>query len=202
MRVRYVGIAALFALVIWVALKAPIPGMMLEPLQPSPAVPTSQNESIGPAPPGQATVGVPNFQQTLADNKQMDLANSYNAITEDPKMHAMRQAILEAAQQADAFPCSAKNRNRLAEAVKDFWDYNRTRVGQPPTETMMVNGHVVDAGGYLNRDASDAAKAAMLAGVVHTTSTGQMLIPDPYAPVGPSLRSASEGGRFVCDKPN
>jgi hypothetical protein len=66
MRARNIGIAALFLLVIFVAFKTPIPGMKMEPVQPSPAVPTNPDGSIAPTPPGSEPVGVPTFEHAVA----------------------------------------------------------------------------------------------------------------------------------------
>lgn len=182
MRMRYLLIVvAALGLVVWVSLRMPIPGIKMQPVQPNPTIHT--------------------FQQAVAEHKQMDLAASYGAMSEDPKLHAMRKAVLEAAQ-VDAFPCSARWRGRLAEALRDFSDFYRDRVGQPPLETRVIDGRAVDASGYLNQETNQVLQAAMLAGVVHRTTTGYIEVPDPEAPVGPALRSASVGDRFVCDNPS
>jgi len=202
MRLRYVAIAALFLFVIWVAWKAPIPGMKMEPVQPLPAVPMSQNEEIGPAPPGTTATGVRTFQQVMADRKELELAASYNAIPQDPKKHAMLQEVVDAAQQVEAFPCSAKNRHRLAEAVAVMGNFNRDQVGKPETATMMVNGHPVATGDPLAGQANDILWAALRAGVVNRTHTGYMEVPDPLAPVPPTENLVGKSAKFFCEKPN
>jgi len=202
MSLRHLGIAALFLLVIGVATQIPIPGMKMVPMQPMPAPPTSQNESIGPAPPGTPVTGVRTFQQVIQDRKELELAESYNAIPVDPKRHAMLQEVVDAAQQVDAFPCSAKNRHRLAEAVAVMGNFNRDQVGKPETATMMVNGHPVAAGDPLAGQANDILWAALSAGVVGRTPTGYMTVPDPYAPVDTADRAIGRGAKFFCDKPH
>ena len=124
-----------------------------------PAVPTSRYEEIGPAPPGTPVTDVRTFQQVMADRPALERAESYNAIPIDPKRHAMLQEVVDAAQQVEAFPCSAKNRHRLAEAVAAMGNFNRDQVGKPETATMMVNGHPVAAGDPLAGQANDIWRA-------------------------------------------
>ena len=143
-----------------------------------------------------------NLQQVIQDRKELELAESYNAIPVDPKRHAMLQEVVDAAQQVDAFPCSAKNRHRLAEAVAVMGNFNRDQVGKPETATMMVNGHPVAAGDPLAGQANDILWAALSAGVVGRTPTGYMTVPDPYAPVDTADRAIGRGAKFFCDKPN
>ncbi len=138
----------------------------------------------------------------MAARPALERAASYNAIPIDPKRHAMLQEVVDAAQQVEAFPCSAKNRHRLAEAVAVMGNFNRDNVGKPEAATMMVNGHAVAAGDPLAGQANDIWRAALMAGVVNRTHTGYMVVPDPYAPVGPTQRTAGENARFVCDNPS
>jgi hypothetical protein len=200
MRLRYVAVAALFALVIWVAWKAPIPGMKLEPMQPLPAVPTKPDGSIAPTPPGSEPTGVPTFQQAVAQMKAMEHA-TYQIVSEDPKMHAMRQAIRDTAPNGEAFPCSADNRHHLAEAVAAYGNFIRDHVHDRPTETMLVNGQSASATGYLDQDVNKITMDADIAGVVHRTNTGYYDVPAADA-IGPASRLAMHGARFVCGDPS
>jgi hypothetical protein len=202
MRLRHFGIAALFLFVVWAAWKAPIPGMKMEPTQPAPAPPTLRNVEIGPAPAGATVTGVRTFQQVMADRKELERAEAYNAIPEDPKRHAMLQEIVDAAQQVEAFPCSAKNRRRLAEAVAVMGNFDRNNVGKPETATMMVNGHPVAAGDPLSDKANNITRDAMLDGVVNRTVSGHYEVPDPYAPVSPKWQFTGENARFICEHPS
>jgi hypothetical protein len=202
MSLRHFGIAALFLLVVGLATQIPIPGMKMVPVQPLPAVPTSQNESIEPAPPGTPVTGIRTFQQVTEDRETLERAAAYNAIPIDPKRHAMLQEVVDAAQQVTAFPCSAHNRHRLAEAVAVMGNFNRDQVGKPETATMMVNGHPVAVGDPLAGQANDILWAALAAGVVGRTPTGYMTVPDPYAPVDATDHAGGRGAKFFCDKPN
>src|ERR1700722_17916067 len=106
MSLRHLGIAALFLLIIGIATQIPIPGMKMVPIQPLPAAQTNPDGSLKLTPPGQEPAGVPTFDQALAQVKALEHA-TYQVTSEDPNMHAMRQAIRDAAPNAEAFPCSA-----------------------------------------------------------------------------------------------
>ncbi|MFZ2005325.1 MAG: hypothetical protein WAV02_09585 [Stellaceae bacterium] len=202
MRIRHLGYVVLFLLVIGIATQIPIPGMKMVPLKTLPGVPASQNESIGPAPPGTVVSGQRTFQQVMADRKEIELAEKYNALPEgDPKRHAMYQEVLDAAQQGEAFPCSAKNRHRLAEAVATMGNFNRDHVGEPMTANMMVNGHPIAVDNLAGK-ASDIMWGALSAGVIGRTHDGHMTVPEPDAPVTVTPPGVGEGAKLFCDDPN
>lgn len=201
MILRHLGIAALFLLVIGIATQIPIPGMKIVPMKPIPAPPTSQNESVGPAPPGTTVTGLRTFQQVMQDSKELERADSYNAIPVDPKRHAMIQEVVDAAQQVEAFPCSANNRHRLVEAVAVMGNFNRDNVGKPETANMMVNGHPVAADPLAGK-ANEILWAALSAGVVGRTHTGYMTVPDPDAPVTATPPDVGEAAKLFCDHPS
>jgi hypothetical protein len=202
MPLRHLGYTVLVLLVIGIATQIPIPGMKMVPLKTLPGVPTSQNESVGPAPPGTVVAGQRTFQQVMADRKEIELAEKYNAIPEgDPKRHAMYQEVIDAAQQVEAFPCSAKNRHRLAEAVATMGNFNRDHVGEPVEANMMVNGHPI-AVDNLAGQAGNIMWAALAAGVIGRTHTGYMTVPDPDAPVTVMSPGVGEGAKLFCANPN
>lgn len=200
MTLRYFGVAALFLLVIALATQIPIPGMKMVPVKPLPAAETNPDGSLKLTPPGQEAKGVPTFEQAAAQAKAMQHA-TFQVTSEDPELHAMRQAILDAAPNAEAFPCSADNRHRLAVAVAAYGNYIRDHGHDRPTETMLVNGEATSATGYLDQDVNKITKDADIAGVVHRTNFGYYDVPAADA-IGPKSRIAMQGGRFVCDDQN
>jgi hypothetical protein len=200
MSLRHVGVAALFLLVIGLATQIPIPGMKMLPMQPLPAAETNPDGSLKLTPPGQQPSGLPTFQQAAAQVEAMKTA-TFQVTSEDPNMHAMRQAIRDAAPNAEAFPCSADNRHHLAEAVAAYGNFIRDHGHDRPTETMLVNGQATSATGYLDQDVNKIMTDADIAGIVHRTNFGYYDVPAADA-IGPASRIAMHGGRFVCDDPN
>lgn len=173
MRIRYVAIVCLFGFVIWMAFQAPIPGVQVKQVQPDARVPT--------------------FQQAVANNAALGQAQQNGQLTEDSRLRDLRRALLDAAGHVNDFPCDAKWRDRLAHAIADFWAYNRKIMDDPPTETMIVDGRTVDARGYLNTEANDAANDAFNAGIAHLRRG--------VVQVGPGSNTTTPitGSRFVCD---
>jgi hypothetical protein len=200
MSLRYLAIGTLFALIIVVAWNIPIPGMRMVPVKPLPAAQANPDGSLALTPPGQQPTGVPTFQQAAAQAQAMRTA-TFQVTSEDPKMHAMRQAIRDEAPNAEAFPCSADNRHRLAEAVAAYGNFIRDHGHDRPTETMLVNGQPTSATGYLDQDVNKIMTDADIAGVVHRTPLGYYDIP-AAGTIGPASRIAMQGGRFVCDSPS
>lgn len=200
MSLRHLGIAAIFLLVIGLATQIPIPGMKMLPVRTLPAAQTRPDGSLVLPPPGQEATGVPTFQQAVAQIDAMKHA-TFQIVSEDPKIHAMRQAIRDAAPNAEAFPCSADNRHRLAEAVAAYGNFIRDHGRDRPTETMLVNGQPTSATGYLDQDVNKIMMDADVAGVVHRTNFGYYDVPAADA-IGPASSVAMHGGRFVCDNPS
>jgi hypothetical protein len=200
MPIRHFGYVVLFLLVIGIATQIPIPGMKMVPVKPLPAAQTNPDGSLKLTPPGQQPAGVPTFQQAVAQIDAMKNA-TYQVTSEDPDMHAMRQAIRDAAPNAEAFPCSADNRHHLAEAVAAYGNFIRDHGHDRPTETMLVNGQPASATGYLDQDVNKIMMDADIAGVVHRTEFGYYEIPAAGV-IGSASRIAMQGGHFVCGDPS
>lgn len=200
MAARHLGIAVLFLFVIGIATQIPIPGMKMVPVKTLPAAETNPDGSLKLVPPGQEPKGVPTFQQAVAQIEAMKHA-TFQVTSEDPKMHAMRQAIRDEAPNAEAFPCSPENRHRLAVAIAALGNYFRDHAHDHPVETMLVNGQPTSATGYLDQDIDRITRDAEEAGIVHRTNFGYFNVP-PADAVSPASRMAMHGGRFVCDKSN
>lgn len=200
MPLRHLGYAVLFLLVIGIATQVPIPGMKMVPVKPLPAAQINPDGALVPTPPGQQPVGVPTFQQVVTHMEAMKNA-TYQVTSEDPGMHAMRQAIRDATPNAAGFPCSADNRHRLAEAVAAYGNFIRDHGHDRPVETMLVNGQPASATGYLDQDVNKIIMDADVAGVVHRTEFGYYDIP-AAGTVGPASRMAMQNGRFVCGDVN
>lgn len=181
MSLRNLAVAALFLLVIGIATQIPLPGGKTAPAAAVPVPPALQSGSVAPAPPGTQ-------------------AESDNAVSANPTRHAMLQEVVDAAEQVEAFPCSAKSRHRLAEAVAVLGNFDRDHGGEPPTVTQ-VDGHAVPIGDPLGGDAHDITTDAMMGGVVHRTISGVYEVPDPYAPVAAKPYLSDRGARFMCENP-
>jgi hypothetical protein len=200
MPIRHLGYVVLFLLVIGIATQIPIPGVKMEPVKPLPAAETNPDGSLKLTPPGQEPTGVPTFQQAVNQIEAVKHA-TFQVTSEDPNMHAMRQAIRDAAPNAEAFPCSAENRHRLAVAVAAYGNFIRDHGHDRPVETMLVNGQPTSATGYLDQDINKITMDADIAGVVHRTEFGYYDVPAADM-VGPASRMAMQGGRFVCGDAN
>jgi hypothetical protein len=181
MLIRNLGIAALFLLVIGIATQIPIPSMIMPPAQPSPAALPSQNQPAAAAPPSAP-------------------AESGDAPPGNPKRHAILQEVADAGEQVEAFPCSAKNRHRLAEAVTELGNFDRAHGGEPPT-VKNVDGVGVPTGDPLGVPVHDVMNDALTDGVVHRTVSGVYEVPDPYAPVPPKSYISGRSARFMCEHP-
>jgi hypothetical protein len=179
MILRHLGIAALFLLVIGIVTQIPLPGTVAT---------------------GQRT-----FQQAMAEHKELqraERAESGNAPPSDPKQHAMYQEVVDAAEQVEGFPCSAKNRHRLAEAVAVLGNFDRDNYHKLESATEMENGHPAAVGDPLAEKAYFITRDAMLDGVVHRTVSGVYEVPDPYAPVSPKWQFTGDNARFICEHPS
>ncbi|HEY1797988.1 MAG TPA: hypothetical protein VGG57_17880 [Stellaceae bacterium] len=174
--------------------------MTMLPTKTLPAARTNPDGSLKLTPPGQEPTGMPTFRQAVAQIEAMKHA-TFQVTSEDPKTHAMRQTIRDAAPNAEAFPCNTENRHRLAEAVAAYGNYVRDHIDHRPVETMLVNGQPASATGYLDRDVDKITMDADIAGVVRRTNNGYFEVPAADA-IGPASRIAMPGGRFVCGNPS
>jgi hypothetical protein len=163
MRLRYVALFALGLFGLWMSYRAPVPGMKMEPMKPDARVPT--------------------FQQSLANHGELERAQRNGQLAEQPKQHALRQAVLEAGHRVDASRCDEKARTALAQAIGDFVAYQLAVADKPPTEFLVVDGRTIDARGFLNGDATEVAREARSAGIVKSV---------------PFMNSAQNAERFVC----
>lgn len=182
MVLRYLGIAALFLLVIGIATQIPLPGAKTMVTQPAPATPAPQTASVAPPP---------------ADTTPASTTDAPG----DPKRHAMLQEVADAAEQVEGFPCSAHNRHRLAEAATVLGNFDCAHGGEPPT-VENIDGRGVPVGDPLGVPVHDIMNDALTDGVVNRTVTGIYQAPDPYAPVPPKSYITGRAARFMCEHPS
>jgi hypothetical protein len=81
-------------------------------------------------------------------------------------MRGRRQAVITAGRKVDANPCDKEAREELRKAVVAFFKANMSAADKKPTETMVVDGRVVDARGQLNREAADIMTMAFADGTL------------------------------------
>ena len=175
MTLRHLGIAALFLLVIGIATQIPIP------------------------------TGRRNFQQAMVQHEELKRAEKAvvdNSIPSEPKQHAMYAEVVDAAQQVEGFPCNAKNRHRLAEALAVLGNFNRNNFGKLESATEMQNGHPAAIDDPAAEKAYFITRDALLVGVVHRTVSGVYEVPDPNAPVSPKSYLSGDNARFMCERPS
>jgi hypothetical protein len=138
------------AVVTWFIAGGPAPGVKMRPLTPDPNLPTFQ-ESV---------------RQSQRSEKAYAEAAANGEIVEDPAMRARRQAVITAGKKVDTNPCDMDAREELRKAVLAFFKANMSAGDKKPTETMTVDGRVVDARGHLNREASDIMTMAFADGTL------------------------------------
>jgi hypothetical protein len=177
MRLRHLSIAALFFLVIGIASQVPI----------------SRTAATGERTVQQAAAQHEELKgtETTASDKAIEL-----------KQHAMYQEVVDAAQQVEGFPCSAKNRHRLAEALAVLGNFDRDNYGKLASATEMENGHPAAIDDPLAEKAYLITRDALLVGVVHRTVSGVYETPAPDAPVGPKSYLSGDNARFMCEHPS
>ena len=108
-------------------------------------------------------------QQSLAGERELERAQRDGRLIEAPKQHALRAAVVGAADRVDASPCDKQARESLRAAVVEFENYQDQIEAKPSAETAMVDGRIVDARDFLNKKAIEISKAARVAGVVPTS---------------------------------
>jgi hypothetical protein len=209
MTLRYLGIAALFLLVIGVATQIPLPAMKTVPTQSPPAASPSSSESVAPSPPAADTTAHPTFNWTLeqarADHEKLvrdEAAIGDHSIPADPKEHAMYQEVVDTAEQVEGFPCNAKNRHRLAEAIAVLGNFDRANYANLASAREMERGLPITIDDPLAEKAYFITRDAMLDGVVLRTGSGVYEAPDPYAPTSPKSYLSGDNARFMCEHPS
>src|SRR5438105_2043636 len=103
MRIRYFAVLALGLLLLWMTFGAPVPERKIEPMKPDARIPT--------------------FQQSLANKSELERAYRDGRLTEVPKQHALRVAVLNAGDKVEASPCDPQAREALRGAVTSFLSY-------------------------------------------------------------------------------
>src|SRR5436853_4920444 len=171
MRIRYFAVLALAGLLVWFFYGAPVPVQKIEPMKPDPRIPT--------------------FQQSFADGAELERAQREGRLVEQPKQHALRAAVLNAAQRVDGSPCDGAARESLRLAATGFLSYQMQLRDDAPTETLVADGRTIDARGFLNKDAADALRAAIAAGIMPPETPGFNAV----------FRKPTPRGRFVCIEP-
>jgi hypothetical protein len=168
MRLRHLAIFALFLLLLWMAFGAPVPVRTVQPMKPDARIPT--------------------FQQSRADQAELERAYRAGHLSEAPRQHTLRVAVLNAGDRVQASPCDSAARESLRVAVAEFLSYQMEVSDKPPTETLVVDGRTVDARGFLNRNAAAVMRAAMASGIVPPSTPG----------FGGVFKDPSSGKRFAC----
>jgi hypothetical protein len=138
------------AVATWFIAGGPAPGVRMKPLTADPNLPTFQ-ESVR--------------QSRRSEQAFADAARN-GEIAEDPAMRARRQAVIAAGQKVDVNPCDMQAREELTQAVRAFLKANMSASDKKPTETMVVDGRVVDARGHLNRKAGEVMDMAFADGTI------------------------------------
>jgi hypothetical protein len=138
------------AIATWFIAGGPAPGVRVRPLTADPNLPTFQ-ESV---------------RQSERREKAYAEAAANGEMVEDPAMRARRQAVIAAGQKVDANPCDMDARAELTKAVQALFKANMSASDKKPTETMVVDGRVVDARGHLNREATDVMTMAFADGTI------------------------------------
>lgn len=170
MRIRYLAIFGLGALFLWMSFGAPVAVPTMQPMRPDARVPT--------------------FQQSLSNKSELERALREGRLVEAPKQHKLRVAVLKAGDRVKASPCDPTAREALRAAVAEFLSYQLEVQDKPPMETLVVDGRIIDARGFLNTDAAVVMRAAMAAGIVPANTPG----------FGATFKDASSGERFACTR--
>ena len=118
---------------------------------------------------------------------ELDRARRDGRLKEAPKQQALRAAVVSAANRVDAAPCDKQAREALGMAVTEFLTSQSQIDDKPASETAMIDGRVIDARTFLNKEAAEISKAARAAGIVSTS--------------GAMFGQASGGSRFLCSRP-
>jgi hypothetical protein len=210
MTIRYLGVAMLFLLVIGIATQIPLPGMNTVPAQPSPAASPSPSEpAVGPAPPAADTTPHSGFNWTLeqaqADHDQLvkkEAAIGDHSISASPKEHTMYREVVDAADQVEGFPCNAKSRHRLAEAIAVLGNFDRDNYRNLDSAREMERGRPITIDDPLAEKAYLITRDAMLDGVVLRDSSGIYTAPDPYAATSAKSYLSGDNARFLCEHPS
>jgi hypothetical protein len=170
MRIRYLALLGLGALLLWMSFGAPLPKW------------TTQGPKPG--------AHVPTFQEGLANRYELERALRNGQLAEAPRQHALRVAVLNAGDRVAAAPCSPTAREALRAAATEFLSYQLEIRDKPPLETLFVDGRTINARGFFNTDAASVMRSAMAAGIVPANTPG----------FGATFKKPSSGERFTCDR--
>lgn len=212
MTLTRLGIAALFLLVIGIATQIPLPGMTTVPAS-APSVaspPQDAPEEARPAPAAPAPEAAAHsgfnwtLEQAQADHDQLvkkEAAIGDHSIPAAPHEHAMYEEVVDAAEQVEGFPCNAKSRHRLAEAIAVLGNFDRENYAKLDSAREMERGRPITIDDPLAEKAYFITRDAMLDGVVNRDSSGIYQAPDPNAPTSPKSYLSGDNARFMCEHP-
>jgi hypothetical protein len=80
---------------------------------------------------------------------------------EDPQRHALRQAVLNAANRVEASPCDTRQRRALSEAF-DIYSRHMTATADDRVETLTLqDGSVIDVSHHFDEPVEDAMRFAL-----------------------------------------
>lgn len=114
---------------------------------------------IHPAPPPQAV----DAGNEARDREAVQNAEGAGKLHEDPRRRALRQAVLNAANRAEASPCDTRQRRALGDAF-DVYRRHMAATADDRVETLTLqDGRVIDMSHHFDEPVDDAMRYALTA---------------------------------------
>jgi hypothetical protein len=95
------------------------------------------------------------------DRQAVENAASSGRLHEDPERHALRQAVLNAANRVEASPCDTQQRQKLSDAF-DAYQQHMQATAEDKVETLTLgDGRVIDVSRHFDNPVEDAWRFAL-----------------------------------------
>lgn len=114
---------------------------------------------IHPAPPPQAA----DAGSEARDREAVENAVGAGKLHEDPQRRALRQAVLNAANRAEASPCDTRQRRALSDAFDDFRRHMAATADDRVETLTLQDGRVIDVSHHFDEPVEDAMRYALTA---------------------------------------